>query len=250
MPFLPTAVFVAVAACGSSSPPDPGATAKSAECSMDADCSAIGPSAACKDGHCVARSSQTGGPSAPACEIPSNADTSTGNDAGYVGCKPEPPCSGGLCNNVCPDSLYSLTCRSSTEPPAADLGCSTIPVPTSSGDVYCCHCANPTSKGTPLPACTWPSELDKGKATGATCYPARAYVSCTLPGGVDDHCLSDKPTTCPGVGPFDPCMNECQPNEYAVACGGKAGPIPDPPTGCRAISPSPAGYKYYCCPCG
>ena len=248
--FLPATVSLAAAACGSTSH-DLNATTKSAECTVDADCAAIGPSAACKSGRCVAKGSQPGGASAPVCEIPSSADTSRGTDAGYAGCKPEPPCSGGLCSNVCPDSLYSLHCQSSAERPATDLGCSTTPIPGSNGDyVYCCRCANPTSDGTPLPSCTWPAELDKGKATGATCYPARAYVSCKLSSGVDDHCLSDKPTTCPGVGPFDPCMNECQPNEYAAACGGKPGPIPDPPAGCRAISPTPAGYAYYCCPCG
>jgi hypothetical protein len=200
----------------------------------------------------MAKGGTAAGAPAPACDIPANADTSRRDDAGYTGCKAEPPCSGGFCSSVCPESLYSLTCRPNTEVPASGLGCSTIPIPTATGDyVYCCPCANPINNGTPLPACTWPSELNKGATTGATCFPSRAYVTCTLTSGVIEHCLNDKPAACPGVDPFEPCQDECQPDEYAVACGGVAGrSIPDPPAGCRAITPSPAGLQYYCCSCG
>jgi hypothetical protein len=102
----------------------------------------------------------------------------------------------------------------------------------------------------PLPSCIWPPDLEKGVATRTTCAPARAYVSCTLSGGVTEHCLSDHATSCPNVPSFDPCKDQCRPEEYAVACGGVGpGPIPDPPAGCRAIPPNPAGYIFYCCPC-
>jgi hypothetical protein len=53
------------------------------------------------------------------------------------------------------------------------------------------------------------------------------------------------------VSPFDPCEDECHADEYAVACGGVGpGPIPDPPGGCRTVAANPAGYMFYCCPCG
>ena len=103
--------------------------------------------------------------------------------------------------------------------------------------------AEPAGAGTTtLPACTWPSERQKGAAARTTCAPSRAYVSCTLSGGVTEHCLSDTATSCPGVPPFDPCKDECRSEEYAVACGGVgSGPIPEPPADCRAIPPNSSG---------
>ena len=64
-----------------------------------------------------------------------------------------------------------------------------------------------------LPACTWPASFDD--AAPQQCSAARAYVACQD----GDRCMSSDPTTCPGE-PDASCTDVCNPNEYAVGCGG------------------------------
>lgn len=152
-------------------------------------------------------------------------------------------------------SSYPLTCVGMpTEVPDPSLGCTVLPIPTPSNEtIYCCPCANePADSGVKLPACTWPSSLDGDASSRTACHAARALVSCGLPNGAGEMCLSGNPTTCPGGNQVGgPCEDKCRPDEYAAACGGVGpGPVPDPPPGCRTIGAVPAGIVYYCCPCG
>jgi hypothetical protein len=110
----------------------------------------------------------------------------------------------------------------------------------------------------------WPADLDRYDADVLQCTAARTYLVCSAPNGAGEGCLSDDPTKCPGNGavsasssnpvpmngPFT-CRNQCDSNEYAVAC--PSGPILSPPslpadaTGCHQI-PTLQGV-IYCCPC-
>jgi len=102
----------------------------------------------------------------------------------------------------------------------------------------------------PLPACTWSPALDGDASSRATCHAGRARVSCSLPNGVSESCVTDGTPSCPDA-TNTPCHYECKPTEYTVWCGGVGpGPVPDPPNGCRFLDAAPAGIAYYCCPCG
>jgi hypothetical protein len=104
-----------------------------------------------------------------------------------------------------------------------------------------------TETSTTATACSWPASLDD--AGPRQCHAARASVSCELPGGETEVCLSDDPTTCPGASDAS-CTDLCHADEYAVACGG-VGPAPSPslPAGCRSLPPNPGGGISGCCPC-
>ncbi|HXN33446.1 MAG TPA: hypothetical protein VN894_16370 [Polyangiaceae bacterium] len=131
--------------------------------------------------------------------------------------------------------------------------------------------------GTALGSCTWPSSLNPAAdASWGQCSAARAYLSCTTPGGAGEECLSNDPTRCPnpdnimvsfGASNGDAsimesasalvCQNKCQPNEYGAECGGVGPPPPggqgpgaQPPAGCRGMGVTPGGTQFLCCPCG
>jgi hypothetical protein len=92
-----------------------------------------------------------------------------------------------------------------------------------------------------LPACTWPASLDD--AAPPQCSAARAYVACQD----GDLCMSNDPTTCPGV-PGASCTDMCNANEYAVGC---VGPLAPPlPAECRGVFSGNGGGAVGCCPCG
>jgi hypothetical protein len=100
------------------------------------------------------------------------------------------------------------------------------------------------------PSCTWPSMLDGDASSRATCHAARAYVSCSEPGGVTEQCVSDGDKSCPSSGSGS-CTFKCADTEYVAVCGGIGpGPVPDPPGGCKFSGANPGGVSYYCCPCG
>jgi hypothetical protein len=112
------------------------------------------------------------------------------------------------------------------------------------------------SRDTPsLPACRWPASLDAADAGTGACRPARAFLSCAADNGTTELCLSNDPTQCPGPnaqpGVTYTCHDQCEANEYGLACGaigvGLTGP---PPEGCRSVNPTPGGVDFYCCPCG
>ncbi len=118
-----------------------------------------------------------------------------------------------------------------------------------------------TATGGSLSACTWPASLDPPDAGGWTV--GRTFLSCK--DGTDfAGCLSDDLTTCPGSNPipggtYTDCVDQCEPDEYAVATGGP--PILEPdggvgfrpqpvlPAACRSVGFIPAGVLYSCCPC-
>lgn len=84
-----------------------------------------------------------------------------------------------------------------------------------------------------LSKCTWPAELDRANAEPGKCVASRVSSNCTrFPDGHED------------------CKNECQSDEYALACGGPGpGPYPTPniPANCRLPTIVRAPI---CCPCG
>jgi hypothetical protein len=90
-----------------------------------------------------------------------------------------------------------------------------------------------------------------GVGTGlpGACAAGRALLSCESPMGGGCTCVTDD--VCGGCD-IVPCVNKCKAGEYAVACGGPPNPnitYDDPPAGCRADLPTPAGSVFYCCPC-
>ena len=107
-----------------------------------------------------------------------------------------------------------------------------------------------------LPACRWPATLDPADGSTGQCVAARAYLSCQGSNGGGEGCLSNDKTKCPGPNPvvgetFPACKDECNPDEYAVACGGPGpGPWPAPPAECRGLPNGPGGGSLSCCPCG
>lgn len=108
---------------------------------------------------------------------------------------------------------------------------------------------------TALPLCTWPATFDPADATPGQCRAARVYLSCKGSNGGGEECLSDNLVECPGpnVTPgvsYSNCENQCQPGEYALACGDAGpGPWPQPPAVCRALPSGPGGGTFSCCPC-
>ena len=162
--------------------------------------------------------------------------------------------------------------------------CAAIPCPAPGFDPDACKCRPPaplagqSALGSPdagssalpaepsveFPQCSWPSELASSDSTSRdVCHAARAWVSCQLPGGGSQGCLSNDPTRCPSVPGLgaqprsdgvsnDPlaCRDQCATDQYAVACGGVGpGAVPEPPEGCTFAGAVPAGIAYYCCPC-
>ena len=109
---------------------------------------------------------------------------------------------------------------------------------------------------TTLPLCTWPASFDSADATTGKCRAARVYLSCQGSNGGAMECLSDNPTECPGpnVTPevsYSECEDQCNADEYAVACGGVGpGPWPRPPAACRTLPSNPGGGSVSCCTCG
>ncbi|HEX7599742.1 MAG TPA: hypothetical protein VF518_16110 [Polyangia bacterium] len=95
-----------------------------------------------------------------------------------------------------------------------------------------------------LPECHWPAALDPtDAATAGQCRAARAFVTCQEEnGGVLAGLMNDWPG----------CTDDCTDNEYGAACGAvgpSTTPMPDPPSGCRMVAPTPGGVVFYCCPC-
>jgi hypothetical protein len=107
----------------------------------------------------------------------------------------------------------------------------------------------------PLPACGWPASLDPTDGSTGACVAARTYLACQGSNGDGLDCISNDLTQCPGpnrvVGEtFSACKDECNANEYAVACGGPGpAPPPAPPSGCRSLPSGPGGGSISCCPC-
>jgi hypothetical protein len=107
-----------------------------------------------------------------------------------------------------------------------------------------------------LPACTWPAGLGTLEApVSGACTAARVALSCDGSNGGGEDCLSDQLGECPGPDAtpgvtYSNCMNRCNPDEYAVSCGGPGpGPYPSPPSGCRSVLAGPGGGQTFCCPC-
>lgn len=112
-----------------------------------------------------------------------------------------------------------------------------------------------------LSACSWPASLDP--PDGGSWAVGRALLSCK-DGTAFAECVSDDLTTCPGSNPilggtYTDCVDQCEPDEYAVATGGP--PILEPdggigfppqpvlPAACRSVGVNPGGVQYACCPC-
>jgi hypothetical protein len=129
----------------------------------------------------------------------------------------------------------------------------------------CSSQSDPTGVGaSELPQCSWPASLDPPSDGGAWGWSvARTYLSCK-DGDDTALCLSDDPTTCPGSNPiagatYTDCVNQCHPDEYAVASGGPPQPLPDGgdaypaepnlPASCRSVGITPSGRGFSCCPC-
>jgi hypothetical protein len=106
----------------------------------------------------------------------------------------------------------------------------------------------------PLPACTWPANLDSTDASAAQCVAARS-VSCFMQTAsgqlVGFGCsVTNDPTTCDSTAGFD-CWSGCMPSEYGVDCASNSGPTGSPPVGCRQGNWDLVAYpRFYCCPCG
>jgi hypothetical protein len=109
---------------------------------------------------------------------------------------------------------------------------------------------------TTLPLCAWPASFDSADATVGQCAAARFYLSCKGSNGGGMACMSNSATECPGPNAtpgvsYSNCENQCQPNEYALGCGGPGpGPWPQPPVTCRTLPYGPGGGSVSCCPCG
>src|SRR4051812_36188045 len=74
--------------------------------------------------------------------------------------------------------------------------------------------------------CGHASTFDDGRP--GACRSARAALLCVRSDGFGCVCASDG-QQCPGCGPEERavCRNECEPGEYAAACGPGNGPPPD-----------------------
>jgi len=105
------------------------------------------------------------------------------------------------------------------------------------------------------PSCSWPASLDPDSSGSSRehCVAKRTQLSCELARGVTQLCTTNDPLRCEGADapPPEACEALCGPGEFSATCGGVGpGAIPDPPAGCRYGSVVPAGFVYYCCPCG
>jgi hypothetical protein len=106
-----------------------------------------------------------------------------------------------------------------------------------------------------LPACGWPASLNAVAGAVGQCKAARTFLSCQGSKGDVEGCLSDNATQCPDAAPivgetFSACTDQCEADDYAVACGGPGpGPWPAPPAGCRDLPSNPGGGSTSCCPC-
>jgi hypothetical protein len=95
--------------------------------------------------------------------------------------------------------------------------------------------------------CGWPAALDKGALNG--CGPARAFVTCSLPGTSASYATTEHGgcISCSGT-----CVDSCGLGEFALSC---ASAQPDaavssgPAHGCRFSAEFPLGSVVYCCPC-
>lgn len=112
-----------------------------------------------------------------------------------------------------------------------------------------------------LPYCAALTNLTSADASPGQCGAARACLSCSSPSGVTMLCMTDSLSGCPVGGPitvpgvtFSDCKDQCNSNEYVMACGGIGPGAPassiEPPAACRALPPNPGGVSYYCCSCG
>jgi hypothetical protein len=121
--------------------------------------------------------------------------------------------------------------------------------------IWMSACSAPAAQ-TDSQACTWPAILDPADVSTGQCVAARALLSCQGSNGSGEGCLSNDPMQCPsqnhtpGV-TYSACQDQCNADEYAVACGGP-GPASSvsPPDGCRQLLATPGGVVYVCCPCG
>lgn len=100
-----------------------------------------------------------------------------------------------------------------------------------------------------LPACAGLATVAWPDDASGLCSAARAYVIC--PG---EGCLSNDPNGCSGQADPTQCQDQCQPDDFAVACRSvellmDGGPQPELPPGCRSAAYA-AELEFYCCPCG
>src|SRR5664280_2284915 len=99
--------------------------------------------------------------------------------------------------------------------------------------------------------CTWPAKFDIPNPPEGGCTAARALLNCEGSNGGGMSCTTNDPTQCPGpnLTPgviYSNCVDQCNPDEYALACGGIGpGPIADPPSTCRFAMVIPAGVMYH-----
>ncbi len=116
----------------------------------------------------------------------------------------------------------------------------------------CCACSSKTSTQM---QCAWPAEYSPVDAAAGQCRASRAFLSCKGSDGGGMSCTSNSLTECPEPNPmvgvtYSDCVNQCNPDEYALACGAPGpGPWPQPPATCRSLSPGPGGGTIACCPC-
>lgn len=100
-------------------------------------------------------------------------------------------------------------------------------------------------------ACHWDARLDRSDdAPGGACRAKRHFLSCSLPGGSTENCLSDE-SQCMQEARESACEDKCQPDEYAIVCGavGPSTGNPDPPAACHDALSTPGGTFFMCCPC-
>ena len=104
-----------------------------------------------------------------------------------------------------------------------------------------------TADAAAVASCVMPLATVSAPRGVIACDVERAYVECDTCG-----CLSEDPTTCAGCGAHT-CTNQCQVDEYAIACGGlprrDGTSYAQAPTTCRGVAALPSGTEVFCCPC-
>ncbi|HXJ18634.1 MAG TPA: hypothetical protein VMT03_00260 [Polyangia bacterium] len=93
--------------------------------------------------------------------------------------------------------------------------------------------------------CKWPTALDDGGVVG--CVPARAFVTCTLPGSSASYPASDPMgcLDCSGT-----CDDSCALGEFALSCKAPLSLGSSALTGgCHQAFTFASGPVVYCCPC-
>jgi hypothetical protein len=98
--------------------------------------------------------------------------------------------------------------------------------------------------------CGWPAALDHGALAG--CGPARAFVTCSLPGTSASYATTEHGAcvSCSGT-----CQDSCALGEFALSCATSLPGAADaavssgPAQGCRFAAAFPLGSVVYCCPC-